>query len=149
MKTRLLVLFFLAAAPFVVFSQGKENKADMEKKREEIKAQKVAFITERMNLTAAEAQKFWPLYNEMEAKKQELMRESHQLRKDNKGENINYEQLNDARINAKIKEAELEKEYYLKFKTVLSAEKIYNLYKAEKDFQKELLGRIQRKPEKK
>ena len=149
MKTRLLVLFILAASPFIVFSQGKNNNADMEKKREEIKAQKVAFITEKVNLTAAEAQKFWPLYNEMEAKKQEIMRDARQLRKDNKGESINYEQTNDTKINAKIKEAELEKEYYLKFKTILSAEKIYNLYKAEKDFQKELLGRIQRKPEKK
>ena len=149
MKTRLLVLFFLATSPFIAFSQGKGNRADFEQKREEIKAQKVAFITEKVNLTAAEAEKFWPLYNEMEAKKHQLTRETRQSRKENNSENINYEQLNDARINAKIKEAELEKEYYLKFKTVLSAEKIFNLYKAERDFQKELLGRIQRKPEKK
>lgn len=150
MKTRLLILFILAASPFIAFSQEKGNKADFEQKREEIKAQKVAFITEKVNLTVAEAKKFWPLYNELQVKKQEIMKESRQLRKDSKGENINYEQLNDVRINAKIKEAELEKEYYLKFKTVLSAEKIYNLNKAERDFQKELLGRIQQqKPAKK
>ena len=144
MKTRLLVLFVLAMSHFVAFSQGRGNNADAEQRREEIRAQRVAFITERVNLTASEAQKFWPLYNEREAKKRQLNREVRQLRK---GENVDYEQLNEARINAKIKEAELEKEYYLKFKTILSAEKIHKLYQAERDFQKELLGKIQRNPE--
>jgi len=146
MKTKLLLLFILATFPFIAFSQGRGgNRADAEQRREEIKAQRVAFITERVNLTAAEAQKFWPLYNEKEAKKQQIRRE---LRQSRRGENINYEQLNDARINAKIKEAQLEKEYYVKFQAILSAEKIFKLYKAEKDFQRELLGRIQRKPQK-
>ena len=153
MKTRLLIIFILAASPFIVFSQGKGNQADFEKRREEIKAQKIAFITERVNLSPAEAQKFWPLSNELEAKKQEIMKEVRQLQKRSKteGEVVDYDKLIEAQINAKIKTAELEKEYYLKFKTVLSPEKIYKLIKADKDFQKELLGRIQQqgKPAKK
>ena len=36
--------------------------------RERIKTLKVSFITERLDLTAKEAEKFWPVYNEYEDK---------------------------------------------------------------------------------
>ncbi len=42
------------------------------KMSERIKAQKIAFITERLDLTETEAQKFWPIYNAFEAKNQKL-----------------------------------------------------------------------------
>jgi hypothetical protein len=35
-----------------------------EKMQERIKAQKVAFITERLDLSSNEAQSFWPIYND-------------------------------------------------------------------------------------
>lgn len=38
-------------------------------KREKIKALKIAFISERLALTELEAQKFWPIYNAYESKK--------------------------------------------------------------------------------
>jgi hypothetical protein len=34
--------------------------------RDRIKAQKVAYITEQLDLTVDEAQKFWPIYNRYE-----------------------------------------------------------------------------------
>ena len=37
-----------------------------DKMQERVKAQKVAFITERLDLSADEAQKFWPIYNAFE-----------------------------------------------------------------------------------
>jgi hypothetical protein len=134
------------SVPFVGFSQDK--KADFEKKREEVKAQKVAFITGKVKLTPEEAQKFWPLYNEMDEKKIQMNREFWQLRKANKGkegEKPNYEKINEANVNLVLKEAELQKEYYAKYKQILSAEQIYNLFKAEKDFHKQLLGQIKGK----
>ncbi|WP_299114493.1 sensor of ECF-type sigma factor [uncultured Winogradskyella sp.] len=36
------------------------------KMRDKIKAQKVAFITEKLELTTDEAQKFWPIYNQFD-----------------------------------------------------------------------------------
>src|SRR6187455_2970115 len=52
---------------------------------EEIKAQKVAYLTQKMSLTTEEAQKFWPIYNEydkgLEAIRKER-REAHKAMKD-------------------------------------------------------------------
>jgi hypothetical protein len=40
---------------------------------EQIKAKKVAFITEEIGLTSLEAEKFWPVYNELEKQRFQLM----------------------------------------------------------------------------
>ena len=40
--------------------------------KEKIKAFKTAFITEKLDLSQTEAQKFWPIYNEFEKKLENL-----------------------------------------------------------------------------
>jgi hypothetical protein len=56
------------------FSQRKE-------KEERIKTLKIAFITERLAFTETEAQKFWPIYNALEDKNNELRVQSYNHRK--------------------------------------------------------------------
>lgn len=150
MKTKFLICMLLITPFLTAFSQENkkdDRKAEYEKRRTEMKAQKVAFITEKVALTPEEAQKFWALYNEKEEKVHQIHRELWQLRKDKKAGTVDYGKCNDTNINSGVKEAQLEKEYYDKFKQILSDEKIYNLYQAEKDFQKQLLAKIrQNKP---
>ncbi|AUP80796.1 sensor of ECF-type sigma factor [Flavivirga eckloniae] len=54
-KIALYILLFLLS--FNVFAQHN---------RERLKALKVSFITEKLDLTEKEAQKFWPVYNDYE-----------------------------------------------------------------------------------
>ncbi len=44
-------------------AQGKNGGKGMMINREKIKAQKIAFFTQELNLTSDEAAKFWPVYN--------------------------------------------------------------------------------------
>jgi hypothetical protein len=37
---------------------------NMQDKREHIESLKISFITQKLNLTREEAQRFWPIYNE-------------------------------------------------------------------------------------
>jgi len=46
-----------------------------EQKLERIKAQKMAFITNKLNLSSEEAQLFWPVYNDFFKNKELLNRE--------------------------------------------------------------------------
>ncbi|MCK7539265.1 MAG: hypothetical protein MZV63_54335 [Marinilabiliales bacterium] len=39
---------------------------------EKLTAYKIAFFTQRLDLTPAEAEKFWPLYNDYSARKNKL-----------------------------------------------------------------------------
>ena len=57
---KLMIILFLATLGM--------NAQD--RKFEEIKAHKTAFITEQVNLTSTQAEKFWPIYNKHE---QEVM----------------------------------------------------------------------------
>ena len=52
--------------------QAQSKKENFENWREKMKAEKVAFITSYVDLTVEEAQNFWPIYNGIEKKKDEL-----------------------------------------------------------------------------
>jgi hypothetical protein len=116
--------------------------------REKIEAQKVAYITTKLNLTTEEAQKFWPVYNEYQTKQKDLMKGP-----DDKPSNLSREEmmvlpekeaarLADEELLHAQKMLDLRKEYHAKFKSVLSSQKVLLLYEAEKDFRRELLHQL-------
>ncbi len=119
---------------------------------EKIKALKIAFLTNALNLTAAEAQAFWPLYNEYEDKKMGLHKT-----KMNHGKKLqtNLDQISDTEVNkildeyiaAKQKLTNLEVEYLQKFRKVLPPKKIALLQKAERDFKMEVLKEYKNRDE--
>lgn len=67
MKNSLKIGLVLLMVLFSTFSFAQDRS-----KREKIKTLKVAFITERLNLSTNEAQSFWPLYNDYEEKRESL-----------------------------------------------------------------------------
>jgi Skp family chaperone for outer membrane proteins len=58
--------------------------------KERIKALKTAYITQELNLTSAEAEKFWPVYNEYFAEIEKVVKENEpdELKKEEKILNI-------------------------------------------------------------
>ena len=125
---------------------------DFKEKREKIKALKVAFITEQLDLTTDEAQKFWPIYNANEEKQFEL-RHKKMRSIINKFENGGLEKLSDKEATALIDQIETiedelhasKKAYIKELKTVISAKKIIKLKKAEDEFNKKLLKQFRGK----
>lgn len=123
--------------------------AQQPEKMEKIKTWKVAFFTEKLDLTTEEAQKFWPVYNEYENKLEELRKKRRQERKIAK-ENI--DEMNDKEVEALVdsemahrqKELDLQKEYHGKFKSVLPARKVARLYAAEEQFKLEVIKWMQK-----
>jgi len=59
MKKNLLIIFLVCLMHFVSNAQPPQGPPP----HKNIQAIKVAFITRQLNLTAEEAQKFWPVYN--------------------------------------------------------------------------------------
>lgn len=112
-----------------------------------IEAQRIAFITQKLELTPDEAKVFWPIYNEYDVKR-------HELKKSFKnGDDFNKQaidklteseasQILDNQIIEAQKFLDLRKEYHAKFKSVLPAVKVLKLYDAERDFQKILMDKI-------
>lgn len=64
MKRFLLFITLLAGS--ISFAHAQDDDADPVKGAQKIKALYVAYITQELSLTPAEAEKFWPLHKEFE-----------------------------------------------------------------------------------
>ena len=108
--------------------------------------QQKEFFTEKACLTDKEAEAFFPLYNELQQKKREINREIRMIMRQEANAQTSEEQslkAIDAKADANIKIANLEKEYLQKFKEVLPASKILKVQNAEEQFNSQILKDIQ------
>ena len=104
------------------------------------------FFTKNAELTQEEADAFFPIYNELQQKKREINREIRIAMRQAEEAGISEEQslkVIDAKADANIRIAELEKEYLKKFKEVLPASKILKVQNAEEQFNSQILKDIQ------
>lgn len=110
--------------------------------KEEFRSKQQAFITAQAKLTQKEAEQFFPLYFELQDKKEVCNREAWQKIKKGKKENLadaEYAQLNEEVIRSRITSDNLDLEYLHKYKAFLSAKKIFDILRAEMRFHRELL----------
>ncbi|WP_085535487.1 hypothetical protein [Massilibacteroides vaginae] len=102
-----------------------------------------AYLVAEIGLTSEEAAKFIPLYNEFQGKRFEVGQKcrelSREVRKNKSATSADYTKAVDECVEVKLKEAELDKEYYGKFKKILSPEKLYKLNTAEYRFAREFM----------
>jgi len=139
MNKKLIVFSALLLIAFHVFADRFDH-FDFEK----FKAKKIAYITDAINLTPAEAEKFWPVYNEFEQKRFLIMEERHSLEKKL---NVKIEEMSDEKyieltkklISFPKTEGDLFLEYNEKFLKILSPRKVVQLYVADMGFKSFLL----------
>ena len=146
---------FLILSLITAGLHAQDNKDNARQQRwEEMKAKRAAFYTERICLTADEAQVFWPLYNELQEKKGKLHRcMSEQFRNAKKDANgqkiIDFAKASDDMINLRVQETTLEKSYHERFKKILSPEKLFKYYGAEREWANKLLKDIEKRGDRK
>lgn len=140
-NTIIALLFFIL--PGFAIAQG--PRMDDEK----WEAKKIAFLTTKLDLTAADAKIFWPIYNgyvrEQKALLQERTQKMISFRKIKE-----IDDLTDAEIQALIlndfdfkqKELNIEKKYYNKFKSNLPIKIVGKFYRAQQAFKKEILNQF-------
>ncbi|MDZ4757366.1 MAG: sensor of ECF-type sigma factor [Bacteroidota bacterium] len=142
MKNIIIVMVFMLS--FSAFAQGQPSK---EKKEDKVKAWKIAFITERLDLSSDEAQKFWPLFNAFEAEGKAI-KEKYKLDPDaNKDGQVSEEEAEKAltkQVEMHQAQVDLLKKYNIEFKKAIPASKIVKLYQANEDFKKVLLQRLKK-----
>ncbi|MDR6300797.1 hypothetical protein [Mesonia maritima] len=131
-----IICLFLLLWTFIGFAQDHSD--------EKIKSLKTAYITETLELSSKEAEKFWPIYNEFERKTDSLYEEKWCNVKngleiiDTLDEETSEELLQEY-LSMKSESVTLKKEFVNRLKTVISSTKILKLKKAEHDFHKILL----------
>lgn len=142
-KRKKMLFLTVLLTSSVLFAQHKPDK-------DKIKSLKVAFITERLDLSAKEAQAFWPIYNEYDEKREAMrerkynqvyskMRDVENLTEKEAGELIkDY-------LSFEEKEEEMDKSFTESTSKVISAKKTLLLLRSEHEFKKQLLKQYRHK----
>ena len=123
------------------------------KMSERIKTQKIAFITEKLDLSVDEAAKFWPVYNEFEAKKSKIRSKDLRSIKMQMRQNPDMTEKEADELLDKLMKAENDmhtaKLKLIKdLKKILPSDKIIKLRAAEDEFNKKLLEKLKEYREK-
>ena len=131
---------------FISLNAMAQDAQFIRKKKEQIKALKVAFITNELSLTPDEAEKFWPLFNSFEDKQQEI--KAQKLKGYlNRMDDDSFDKLSDKEASTLLNQMEssedelyqLKKKFVASLKGVISPVKILKLKKAEENFNRKLL----------
>lgn len=99
-------------------------------KGEKVEALLIAWLTQRLNLTPDEAQKFWPIFNAYRAELKTL-RQSMKLEE-------GAEPSADQMLEFEQKKLDLKKKYKAQFEGAIGKSKVDILYRAEEEFKQKL-----------
>ena len=136
------VTFIMLVLPFP--SMNAQQQAGKGRLKEKLKASHAAYITQELDLTESEAQKFWPVYNAYRAEIEDLRSDADwkpiESMTDKEAEDVLNRQLDN-----KAKEVELQKKVVLKLKAIIPARKIILLWKAEKEYREKVISNIKKR----
>jgi len=123
------------------------NSIAQAQEKSDVDAYKIAYITQQLDLTSAQAEKFWPIYNKHSKMYQDLKQNTWEpIKKGLK----NIDNLSDTEAEQLLKKYRQyrrtrlanREDYINELLTVISPKKVMQLKKAEYDFNKELLKQI-------
>ena len=146
MKRLIILLFIICGFTPLLWAMDWCNQQRLSP--EEFRAKQKAFIIEKAGLNKEEAAKFFPVYFELQDKKKALNDKAWGLLrkgKDDKTTEAQYAEILKGVYDARSASDKLERDYYEKFKKILSNKKIYMVQKAEMRFHRELLKSANRK----
>jgi len=128
----------------VMFGQSDDARARIE-------AAKIALITERLQLTPAQAEKFWPIYNEYSRKQEEIRRAFNQARSQHNMQTASEEEnkrMLELGLQTKERTIDLERVYSKRLLQVIDNRQLLSLRKAEADFKVMIINRLREQQQK-
>ncbi|MGZ5243331.1 MAG: hypothetical protein ACXWDO_10840 [Bacteroidia bacterium] len=155
-KIILIIILTVFALPNLVSAQRGQMRGGGHEQgpgpREEVEKIRKNVYARVLILTDEEAQKFWPVFGKMQQEMEGIRKE---MNREKKSIRDNYATLTDAELDKKMeniftleqKVLDVKKKYYPEFKKVLPMKKVALLQRAEREFKKELLGKIRQQPE--
>lgn len=148
-----LTLCLFASVLLFAQPQGKPNDEQRKKDWERLQAEKIAFITQELDLTPEEAQVFWPVYNQCWKEvlaSHKATREAFAGIRGKQAEGLTDKEMEkklDAYIQASTRSNQVLADWYPKFKEVLPIRKVAKLYQAEEDFQQRMINNLRKHPQ--
>jgi len=118
--------------------------------REKLQAARIAFLTNRLELSSETAKVFWPIFTEYDNEKSKLSKKygaQKRLLFDKDSRSLsdeNADKMLDIYLEQKQAELDLEKKYLGRFKEVLSMKQVWRVIRFDSDFRRSLMQRVSR-----
>ncbi len=141
-----LLLLFCSALTFA--QDGNRRGPQMD--REKLQAARIAFLTNRLELSSETAKVFWPIFTEYDNEKSKLSKKygaQKRLLFDKDSRSLsdeNADKMLDIYLDQKQAELDLEKKYLGRFKEVLSMKQVWRVIRFDSDFRRSLMQRVSR-----
>jgi hypothetical protein len=122
----MLLLIVLMAGLEVCSANSPQQNQNNQSAKDRIEALRIAFISQQLNLTPEEAQKFWPVYNAYRSESESLQH------------NYTPPLTADQQLELEQRKLDLKKKYKVQFEGALGTAKLNELYNLEHKFQEKL-----------
>lgn len=151
-------LFYIAILSAVMVASAISTSARPQPQndwKQKMMSEKIAFLTMELGITPEEAQKFWPIYNEVDKKRDEAMFNvfsAFQALENGVSQGKSekeIENLLEKYLEAMEEQRDVEDEAAEKYLKVLSVDKVAKLYVGEEKFRRQHIRRLHERPDKK
>jgi hypothetical protein len=139
----LIALFWGALATTLSAQPGSDDRG------QRVRAYRAAVFTEVLQLTPAEAEGFWPVYNAHQEQREALHKQQRPLSQLDAMSDAEVEEYVKKHIETKQRELDLEKELVYKLRKVLPLRKIAKLPVAERELRERLVQKLKDNQERK
>lgn len=137
------IVLLLALFALPGFAQIFDDEPLGSEARSKIQAARVAYITQRLGLTTGESQSFWALHNEFEAARDQIRAKYKPIRPLEAMSDEEAEAFINRRFDMEEELLRLKRDYFQRFKEVVSPQKVALFSKADREFRLELLKKVQ------
>lgn len=124
---------------------AQKEKGNKEQWREKVRLEQAAYIKAELKLSDEEAQKFWPVYEDVQARRREAFKESFDAMKTLKEDLDNGRDSGkslDKYLSAKKKIQDLDNDAVKKYSKVLPKDKVARLVLSEERFRHNQIGKF-------
>lgn len=137
-----LIIATLLLLPFTTMAQRPSERNN------EIESYRIAYLTQKLDLSSEEAKIFWPIYNDWQ-KEQDALRKERSQKMISFRKITEIEELSDVQIQTLImndfsfkqRDLNLDKKYYYKLRSSLPIKIVGKFYRAQEAFKRELLAK--------
>ena len=142
---RLAIIFTITF--FILSGLAVKAKNDSHQdRREKYRSEKVAFLTSNLELTPAEAEKFWPVYNQMDQERWEAQKMRREMEAKVRETKVSLPEKEVIALTRKFagilqEEADMLVKYNEKFLKILPPQKVLKLYQVENEFRMHMISK--------
>lgn len=133
---------FIVGLLLCLCMQARAQDNDNPALRDKIKSAEVAYLSQQLNLTPEEAQKFWPIYNNYTREVEQLIAERRRNRQQDKKDDEAARRSLNKEMDIEQKMLNVRKRYNQEFLKALPARKASNVFKAEREFRGQLIRQL-------